>query len=342
MVTIKKEGIILYHTDLEFENDGVLNPAVYQDENTVHLFYRAVREGNFSTIGHAKLNGPLEFEDRLGRPLIAPSSEIDKQGVEDARIVKIDDTFYMSYTSYDGINALGSYATSKDLKEFKKHGIIVPQVDYKTFCELTSNNHHLNDRYAYYNCEKEGEEERHGFISDKNLIFFPRKIDGKFTFLHRIRPDIQIASVNDLTELTTEFWHSYLQNLEENILLTSKYDHESSYIGGGCPPIETPKGWLVIYHGVRKSEEGYVYSACASLLDLEDPSKEIARLPYPLFTPDQKWELTGYVNNVVFPTGTARFDERLYIYYGAADKRIAAVSLEFDELVNALLDNKIS
>ncbi|MDG1872168.1 MAG: pesticidal protein Cry7Aa [Flavobacterium sp.] len=342
MVTIKKEGIILYHTDLEFENDGVLNPAVYQDGNTVHLFYRAVREGNFSTIGYAKLNGPLEVEDRLGEPLIAPSSEIDKQGVEDARIVKIDDTFYMSYTSYDGINALGSYATSQDLKEFKKHGIIVPQVDYKTFCELTSNNHHLNDRYAYYNCEKEGEEERHGFISDKNLIFFPRKIDGKFTFLHRIRPDIQIASVNDLTELTTEFWHSYLQNLEENILLTSKYDHESSYIGGGCPPIETPEGWLVIYHGVRKSEEGYVYSACASLLDLEDPSKEIARLPYPLFTPDQKWELTGYVNNVVFPTGTARFDERLYIYYGAADKRIAAVSLEFDELVNALLDNKIS
>ena len=342
MVTIKKEGIIFYHTDLEFENDGVLNPAVYQDGNTVHLFYRAVREGNFSTIGYAKLNGPLEVEDRLGEPLIAPSSEIDKQGVEDARIVKIDDTFYMSYTSYDGINALGSYATSKDLKEFKKHGIIVPQVDYKTFCELTSNNHHLNDRYAYYNCEKEGEEERHGFISDKNLIFFPRKIDGKFTFLHRIRPDIQIASVNDLSELTTEFWHSYLQNLEENILLTSKYDHESSYIGGGCPPIETPEGWLVIYHGVRKSEEGYVYSACASLLDLENPSKEIARLPYPLFTPDQKWELTGYVNNVVFPTGTARFDERLYIYYGAADKRIAAVSLEFDELVNALLDNKVS
>lgn len=342
MVTIKKEGIILYHTDLEFENDGVLNPAVYQDGNTVHLFYRAVRAGNFSTIGHAKLNGPLEVDDRLGEPLIGPSSEIDKQGVEDARIVKIGDIFYMSYTSYDGENALGSYATSKDLKEFKKHGIIVPQVNYKTFCELTKKKCHLNDRYAYYNCEKEGEEERHGFISDKNLIFFPRLINGKFTFLHRIRPDIQIAAVKDLSELTKDFWYSYLENLEENILMTSKYDHESSYIGGGCPPIETPEGWLLIYHGVRKSDEGYVYSACASLLDLEDPTKEIARLPYPLFTPDQKWELTGYVNNVVFPTGTARFDERLHIYYGAADKRIAAVSLEFDELVKALLDNKIS
>jgi predicted GH43/DUF377 family glycosyl hydrolase len=341
MIKVKKEGIILYHTELEFENDGVLNPAVYQEGNTVHVFYRAVRQGNFSTIGYAKLKGPLEVVDRIKKPLIVPSSTIDKQGVEDARIVKIEETFYMSYTSYDGVNALGSYATSKDLKEFEKHGIIVPQVNYKTFCKLTDKKCNLNDRYAYYNCETGGEEERHGFISDKNLIFFPRLINGKFTFLHRIRPDIQIAAVKKLSELTQDFWYSYLENLEENILLTSKYDHESSYIGGGSPPIETPEGWLLIYHGARKSDVGYVYSACASLLDLEDPTKEIARLPYPLFTPDQKWELTGYVNNVVFPSGTARFGERLYIYYGAADKRIAAASLEFDELIKALLDNKI-
>lgn len=342
MITVKKEGIILYHTEIGFENDGVLNPAVYQDGNTVHVFYRAVRQGNFSSIGYAKLDGPLEVVDRLKEPLIASSSAIDQQGIEDARIVKIDDTFYITFTSYDGVNALGSYATSKDLKEFKKHGIIVPQVNYKTFCELTSKKCNLDDRYAYYNCEKDGDEEQHGLISDKNLIFFPRLINGKFTFLHRIRPDIQITAVKELSELTKGFWDSYLENLEENILMTSKFDHESSYIGGGCPPIETAEGWLLIYHGVCKSEEGYVYSACASLLDLEDPTKEIARLPYPLFTPDQKWELTGYVNNVVFPTGTARFDERLYVYYGAADKRIAAVSLEFDELMNALLDNKIS
>ncbi len=341
MVTVKKEGIILYHTDLDFENDGVLNPAVYQEGETVHLFYRAVRKGNFSTVGYAKLNGPLEVVDRLAKPLIGPSSAIDQQGVEDARIVKIDGTFYMSYTSYDGLNALGSYATSTDLKTFEKHGIIVPQLDYKTFCSLTAEIANLDERYATYNCEKEGEE-RHGFISDKNLIFFPRLINGKFTFLHRIRPDIQLAAVENLSELTAEYWAEYVKNLDENILLTSKYDHESSYIGGGCPPIETPEGWLIIYHGVRKSEEGYVYSACAALLDLENPEQEIARLPYPLFTPDQKWELTGYVNNVVFPTGTARFDERLFIYYGAADKRIAAVSLNFDELISALLENKIS
>jgi predicted GH43/DUF377 family glycosyl hydrolase len=87
--------------------------------------------------------------------------------------------------------------------------------------------------------------------------------------------------------------------------MTSIHEHEIAYIGGGCPPIETKEGWLVIYHGVHDSVDGYVYSACAALLDLVDPSKEIARLPYPLFKPDLKYELAGYVNNVVFPTGTA-------------------------------------
>jgi beta-1,2-mannobiose phosphorylase / 1,2-beta-oligomannan phosphorylase len=76
------------------------------------------------------------------------------------------------------------------------------------------------------------------------------------------------------------------------------------------------------------------------LLDLNDPSIEIARLPYPLFKPELPWELFGYVNNVVFPTGTSIFEGVLYIYYGAADKRIAAVSLNLEELITELLTYK--
>jgi predicted GH43/DUF377 family glycosyl hydrolase len=85
--------------------------------------------------------------------------------------------------------------------------------------------------------------------------------------------------------------------------MTSIHEHEIAYIGG-CPPIETKEGWLVIYHGVHDSVDGYVYSACAALLDLvEILQKKLQRLP--LFKPDLKYELAGYVNNVVFPTGTA-------------------------------------
>ena len=68
--------------------------------------------------------------------------------------------------------------------------------------------------------------------------------------------------------------------------MTSKYDHEIGYIGGGCPPIETHAGWLLVYHGVYDTSVGYIYSACAALLDLEDPKKVIARLPYALFNPE--------------------------------------------------------
>jgi predicted GH43/DUF377 family glycosyl hydrolase len=80
-----------------------------------------------------------------------------------------------------------------------------------------------------------------------------------------------------------------------------------------------------------------VYSACAALLDLDDPQKAIARLPYALFKPDRPWELRGEVNNVCFPTGTALFDDTLYIYYGAADERVACASLSISALLKELM-----
>ena len=80
-----------------------------------------------------------------------------------------------------------------------------------------------------------------------------------------------------------------------------------------------------------------MYSACAALLDLDDPSIVKARLPYTLFTPELEWELNGKVNNVVFPNGTSLFGDILYIYYGAADEQIACASLNLPELMDELL-----
>jgi predicted GH43/DUF377 family glycosyl hydrolase len=148
-----------------------------------------------------------------------------------------------------------------------------------------------------------------------------------------------MVAVNTIAELTRSFWENYFLHLDEHIVLTPKYEHESSYVGGGCPPIETKIGWLVIYHGVHDSLSGYVYSACAALLDLDNPQKEIARLPYPIFEPEFSWELKGEVDNVCFPTGAVLFDDTLYIYYGAADERIACASLSLNELLQELTLN---
>jgi beta-1,2-mannobiose phosphorylase / 1,2-beta-oligomannan phosphorylase len=341
MLTVKKEGIILEKTHLSFENEGVLNPAVYQDGECVHVFYRAVSKGNYSSIGYCQLKGPLTLQLRWEKPILLPESDFELHGVEDARITKIDDIFYLSYTAYDGVNALGALATSKDLKTFEKQGIIVPQFTFEEFRSLAETKGLVNEKYFRYN-DNGGLIEREGkkiLVWDKNVIFFPRRINGKLNFLHRIRPEIQLVCLDNLNELTPEYWKNYFIHFNKCIVLSPKFDHEVSYIGGGCPPIETSAGWLLIYHGVHDTIRGYVYSACAALLDIENPANEIARLPYPLFTPALDWELKGEVNNVCFPTGTALFDDQLYIYYGAADERIACASVSLSELINELLQN---
>jgi predicted GH43/DUF377 family glycosyl hydrolase len=88
---------------------------------------------------------------------------------------------------------------------------------------------------------------------------------------------------------------------------------------------------------VEKTVKGLVYSACAALLDLNNPRKVLARLPYALFSPEKEWEITGEVNNVVFPTGTVIFGDTLYIYYGAADSVIAVASVKINDLISELL-----
>ena len=270
------------------------------------------------------------------------SHDYESKGVEDPRIVKIEDTYYMTYTVYDKTNALSAYATSKDLKEFTKQTLLTPLTTFADFKRLAECNKDINEKYfrdyKFHKMLKNAELKV--YVWDKNVIFFPRKIAGKFAYLHRIRPGIQLVMINSFDELTPKFWENYLLNLTKNIVMDPKYDHEASYIGGGCPPIETEHGWVLIYHGVQDTPNGYTYNACAALLDLKNPLIELARLTYPLFSPDFNWEQHGIVNNVVFPTGAVLFDDKLYIYYGAADEHIAVASLNFKELVTELLNAK--
>lgn len=338
MITIEKLGIILSPTNFEFEKVGVLNPGIYQEGNTVHILYRAVQEGNLSTIGYAKTEGPVKIIERKEKPIIFRDFDYEKQGVEDPRIVKIEGTFYLTYTAYDGINAMGALAISKDLIHFEKKGIITPQVNYQEYESHVNscNPSKLNPKYhQYYNLFTQiglvDDETR--LLRDKDVVLFPRKINGQFVLLHRIWPGIQIVKFDNWEDLTKSFWEDYLMNLTNHIILDPKDPYEMNYIGAGGPPIETPDGWLLIYHGVHETTTGKIYHAKAALLHLENPEMEISRLPYPLFSPVKQWEKEGVVNNIVFPTGHALFDHDLYIYYGAADKHIAVAKLNLKELL---------
>jgi predicted GH43/DUF377 family glycosyl hydrolase len=140
MISIKKEGIVLSRSQLEFEQEGVLNPGVIKEDNTVHMFYRAVAPGNYSTIGYCKFTGPLTLLERNNDPVVVPEFDYESHGVEDPRIVKIEDTYYLSYTAYDGINALGALAISKDMVHWEKKGVVVPQITYTEFQDLAGCN----------------------------------------------------------------------------------------------------------------------------------------------------------------------------------------------------------
>jgi beta-1,2-mannobiose phosphorylase / 1,2-beta-oligomannan phosphorylase len=344
MIAVKKEGILLSKSTLGFENEGVLNPATIRVGDAVHMFYRAVSKGNYSTVGYCKLSDPLTVEERSDVPIIFPQFDYESHGVEDPRITKIDNLYYLTYTAYDGINALGALATSTDLIHWDKLGLIVPIITYDDFKHLAGCKVPLNEKYARYNDRNllhATNPDKKILLWDKNVMFFPRRINGKLYFLHRVKPDIQIACVHDLSELTKDYWENYLLHWCDNIALSPMHKHEVSYLGGGCPPIETVHGWLVIYHAVFDTMKGYVYAACAALLDLDNPLKELARLPYPLFKPEEDWELEGEVNNVCFPSGAVVFDDTLYIYYGAADERIACASMSLTALLDELLLNSL-
>ena len=338
MVQVQKLGVVLEPTDNLFEKKAVLNPGIWQDGSRVYVFYRAVDEDFCSTIGYAVLDGPTNVVERWDRPILWGTAPYETKGMEDPRIVKIGKTFYFFYVAHDGKNALTAYATSKDLKTFAKQGIISPRIPYSEFRDL-SNELQLKDAYSLFASYYQEEAGHDVLVWHKDVFPFPRKIGERYALLHRILPDIQVAFFDNFRQLKKqEFWIQHLKTLPEHVVLENKHWFESRSIGGGCPPIETEEGWLIIFHTVEARNKGRVYHACAALLDKENPLKVIGRLHEPLFSPTEEWEKAGFVSNVVFPTGSTVFGDTLYIYYGAADQRIAVAAVNIKELLSEIKD----
>lgn len=341
-VKVEKLGVILEPTARPFESKAVLNPAIIQEGDFVHIFYRAINANEISSIGYAKLKGPTGLIERNEKPLIERTYDYESKGLEDPRIAKFGKTFYMTYVAHDGKNAVTAYATSQDLKTWKKRGLISPLITYDTAASLFSKGK-LKDRYFMFEAFYEEMSGQDVLIWFKDVFLFPKKIKGQFAMLIRILPDIQIVFFKNFKELKNrDFWRNYLKKLSSHVLLENKYWFESRNIGGGAPPIYTKDGWLVIFHTVEELNKARVYRASAALLDKRNPLRVIGRLNIPLFSPEEKWEIECSSNfecssnNVVFPTGTAIFGKDLYIYYGASDAKIAVAKVNLKELLSKL------
>jgi len=168
--------------------------------------------------------------------------------------------------------------------------------------------------------------------NNKDAALFPRKIKGRYAILHRPRGDegsIWIAYSRDLTH-----WG------QSEVLLPLRHGPwwDGGKVGTGLPPIETDKGWLLIYHGIKQAPSGPIYRVGAALLDLDEPNRVIARTPHWILGPQAPYERTGDVPNVVFPCGGIVRDGELWMYYGAADSSICVAKGKFKRIIDYLLD----
>jgi len=157
-------------------------------------------------------------------------------------------------------------------------------------------------------------------VQNKGMALFPRKINGRYVMLSRQDGVNNYIMFSD----SLRYWEE-AQLLEEPV-----HPLEFVQIGNCGSPVETPEGWLALFHGVGPMRQ---YSIWAELLDLEDPSKVIGRLDEPILAPDEH-ERDGYVPNVVYSCGSMLHEDTLVVPYGIADQRCRVATVSVPELLS--------
>ncbi len=176
--------------------------------------------------------------------------------------------------------------------------------------------------------------ERHGLVlapNNKDAAVFPRKIDGKYWMLHRpVAGNIEHIWLTESEDLI--HWGRPWCIIQER----GGPWWDGYKVGANTIPIETPLGWLILYHGVKQFPGGPCYRMGAALLDLEDPRKLLARLPHWILGPHAPYEYSGDVPGVVFACGHVQKGDEIILYYGAADSSVCIATATVTEILHAL------
>jgi predicted GH43/DUF377 family glycosyl hydrolase len=234
---------------------------------------------------------------------LIPTGPLEEYGVEDPRITQIDNRYYVTYVAVSRHGAATALASTTDFQNFTRHGVIFPP-------------------------------------ENKDVVLFPERIRGRYCALHRPTTATPFS--------TPEMWVAWSSDLErwghhEPIEVAVGRPWASGRVGAGVPPLRVAEGWLVIFHAnQRPAEAGQVgqYVAAAMLLDANDPSKVIAQGEAALLTPTEPFESSGFVPDVVFPTGMVRRDDTLQIYYGASDTNTGFTELSLADTLRDMLRSR--
>ena len=274
-----------------FAAKGVFNPTVVKRGNAYVMLFRAQDAKGTSRIGYASATDGVHFVARP-EPVLSPEAPYEKNGgVEDPRVVQIGDTFYLTYTGYNTVDAQLCLATSVDLIHWDRKGVIMPA--------------------------KRG---RWNTGWTKSGAILPEQVNGKYWMYYMAdakgKPDqTGVAYSTDLLHWT--------EALDHPVLPRRKGHFDSRVTEPGPAPIITKDGIWLVYNG---ADDKLVYRTGWALFDLKDPTKLLRRSDQPVFRPERAWERVGQVPNVVFVEGMVRDGSRWLFYYGGADRTVGVAT----------------
>ncbi len=328
----KANPILSPNPSKDWESIVVCNPGVWYEEGKFYMLYRAAGDDREHVIrfGLATSDDGIHYERQSGEPVFSPSEDgPDMGGVEDPRIVKFGEEFYVTYAYRP--SPPGQYWN------FGHDEILLPPTDEDSPLVLKKNiaNSGLAITKDFINWRRLGRITETN-LDDRDVILFPEKINGKYALLHRPKEWVGEKYGCDYPSIWINFSDDLMVwNGGSKLLLAGIEGTWEEKIGGSTPPLKTKDGWLIIYHGVENGGLGF-YRVGVALLDLNDPTKVIARGKDWVMEPEHDYEIEGYYKGCVFPTGNVIVDDTLYVYYGGADKYIGLATCSVTDLLEYL------
>jgi predicted GH43/DUF377 family glycosyl hydrolase len=294
---------ILSVEDWPYRANSVFNAAVAEVDGKVLLLARVEDYRGISHLTAARSDNGIDDWQIDDGPTLMPEPEKYPEeiwGIEDPRITWIEEMnkWAICYTAYSKGGPLVSLAMTKDFMSFERLGPVMPP-------------------------------------EDKDAALFPVKFGGRWAMIHRPVPRSSLLGAHIWLSFSPDLKH-WGQHLEI-IQARSGGWWDANKIGLCAPPMETKEGWLILYHGVRTTASGSIYRLGLVLLDLKDPTKVIRRTDEWIFGPKAHYEREGDVDDVVFPCGWIKKDDKILIYYGAADSRLCLATAGFNELIDYII-----
>jgi predicted GH43/DUF377 family glycosyl hydrolase len=295
----------------DWESAHRYNPTVLAEDGIVKMLYRAEGEDGTSRIGYATSDDGINF-DRRSDPLLEPEYDYETPGgCEDPRLTKIDGTYYLTYTGYDGTNAGLCLATSDDMETWEKHGPLFPDLNGVAASTDFSTWDHSGPMFPNVNSF----DSETNYSWNKAGAILPEKIDGRYVMYLGV-PDIWYAESTDLIN-----WS--LGPLDDPVVSRETCPYGGELVEPGPNPMITGDGDILL---VFAAYDGERYAASQALISGDDPSETLDYLDEPFLEPDTHAAQRGQVDDVIFPSGLAAYEGTFYLYFGMADSQIGVAT----------------